>query len=138
MNNKEYQIGAGDIIKFKKHGEIIVGKGKSYIGMTIQELENKYNDKILEAKRPTQYKTTFIKQEILDEEEKRYLRAVIRPFKDKVEHIEKECGYGDQEFIHIHISYFDSVNLPYFEKGTMYKKMKYNKQYTIEELGLYE
>lgn len=138
MNNKEYQIGAGDIIKFKKHGEIIVGKGKSYIGMTIQELENKYNDKILEVKRPTQYKTTFIKQEILDEAEKRYLRAVIRPFKDKVEYINKQAGHGGQEFIHIDISYFDSVNLPYFEEGTMYKKMKLNNHYTVKELGLYE
>ena len=137
MNNKEYQIGAGDIIKFKKHGEIIVGKGKSYIGMTIQELENKYNDKILEVKRPTQYKTTFIKKEILDEAEKRYLIAVIRPFKDKVTHIEKLNGWRGY-YISITLENHDGVNLPYFRGNKMYKGMEFAKQYSVKELGLYE
>ena len=137
MNNKEYQIGAGDIIKFKKHGEIIVGKGKSYIGMTIQELENKYNDKILEVKRPTQYKTTFIKKEILDETEKRYLRAVIRPFKDKVRYIEKTAGWNGY-YISIRLKDDDSVGLPFFRSDEMYKGMQGEKPYTVKELGLYE
>ena len=137
MNNKEYQIGAGDIIKFKKHGEIIVGKGKSYIGMTIQELENKYNDKILEVKRPTQYKTTFMKKEILDEAEKRYLRAVIRPFKDKVTYIEKTNGWNGY-YISIRIKDDDSVGLPYFRSNKMYKGMEIDKEYSVKELGLYE
>lgn len=137
MNNKEYQIGAGDIIKFKKHGEIIVGKGKSYIGMTIQELENKYNDKILEVKRPTQYKTTFMKKEILDEAEKRYLKAVIRPFKDKVEYIEKIIGWNGY-YISIMLKDNDSVNLPYFRSNEMYKGMETDKTYSTKELGLYE
>ena len=137
MNNKEYQIGAGDIIKFKKHGEIIVGKGKAYIGMTIQELENKYNDKILEVKRPTQYKTTFIKKEILDEAEKRYLRAVIRPFKDKVINIEKGIGWNGY-YISIRLKDDDSVNLPYFRSNEMYKGMEIDKEYSVKELGLYE
>lgn len=137
MNNKEYQIGAGDIIKFKKHGEIIVGKGKAYIGMTIQELENKYNDKILEVKRPTQYKTTFMKKEILDEAEKRYLRAVIRPFKDKVCHIAKENGWNGY-YIRILLKDNDSVGLPFFRSNEMYKGMETDKKYSTKELGLYE
>lgn len=137
MNNKEYQIGAGDIIKFKKHGEIIVGKGKAYIGMTIQELENKYNDKILEVKRPTQYKTTFMKKEILDEAEKRYLRAVIRPFKDKVTYIEKTNGWNGY-YICIRLKSDDGISLPYFRSNKMYKGMEIDKEYSVKELGLYE
>lgn len=137
MNNKEYQIGAGDIIKFKKHGEIIVGKGKAYIGMTIKELENKYNDKILEVKRPTQYKTTFMKKEILDEAEKRYLSAVIRPFKDRVTFIEKLNGWRGY-YISIALEDHDGVNLPYFRSDEMYKGMEIGKEYSVKELGLYE
>ena len=29
-----------------------------------------------------------------------------------------------------------SIVLPYFEKGTMYKGMKVNREYTLKELGL--
>ena len=129
---------AGDLITFVDGSKTIIGIGKIGDGLTIEEIERHYDVKIKEVVRPRDYLKVYTRNKILDEAEKRYLRAVIRPFKDRVEYINKQAGHGGQEFIHIDISYFDSVNLPYFEKGTMYKKMGLSKKYTVEELGLYE
>ena len=74
---------------------------------------------------------------ILDDEEKEYLNAVIRPFKDKVKYIRKR-GTSRGEYIEIGILNDSAIILPYFEKGTMYKGMEAGKQYTLKELGLDE
>ena len=76
------------------------------------------------------------KEEILDEAEKRYLKAVIRPFRDKVNNICKIVSADlDKAFIQINMK-DDVINLPYFIKNLMYKGMKPNKNYTLEELSL--
>ena len=90
---------------------------------------------IAEVKRPCQYKTIYKREEpILDDKEKEYLSAVIKPFRKKVECISK-CTVFDDEYICISIS-FESIQLPCFHKGKMYKNMKLHKNYTLEELGL--
>ena len=74
---------------------------------------------------------------ILDEAEKRYLSNVIKPFRDKVSHIcKRESSYSGMEWIQVGIK--DDVNLdfPNFEKGTMYKGMKLDKEYSLEDLGI--
>lgn len=78
------------------------------------------------------------KPPILDDVEKAYLSAVIKPFREDVECIMKfkRCS-TEEEFIHIPMKYnYDNCTLPYFKKGTMYKGMEANKTYTLEELGL--
>lgn len=75
------------------------------------------------------------KEEILDEKEKEYLSAVIKPFRDRVKHIEKG-DYMKREYILIYIKNYDIISFPFFEKGTMYKGMEEYKEYTLEELGL--
>lgn len=77
-------------------------------------------------------------EDILDKEEKEYLNNVIKPFKNKIENIEKCKFYQDglEEFISIRIKSNYSIDLPNFKKNTMYKKMKIGKAYTLEELGL--
>lgn len=78
----------------------------------------------------------FIQEkEILDETEKRYLKSIIRPFKDKIRHISKETAYGGEYYIYIDLD-DGSISLPNFKKGTMYNGMKDNKEYTLKELGL--
>jgi len=73
---------------------------------------------------------------ILDEKEKEYLSAVIRPWKNKIGYIEKRYGI-DNEWIEIYLKKGNSyTNLPRFKKGTMYKGMELDKEYTLEELGL--
>ena len=74
------------------------------------------------------------KPTILTEKEKAYLSAVIKPFREEVETIEK-ASFGEDE--QLQISDGDTVMaFPCFEKGTMYKGMEAYKEYTLEELGL--
>lgn len=77
------------------------------------------------------------KPPILDDVEKAYLSAVIKPFRKDVEWIEKlnpSCLNGKQ-YLRIELIN-DYFTLPVFEKGTMYKGMEVNKRYTLKELGL--
>ena len=103
----------------------------------LKKLENNSHGKIIKIEEPT-YETVYeAKPEILDKAEKRYLRGVIRPFKDSVETIRRLYS-PTKEKDYIQVRYKDDrpTNLPYFESDTMYKKMKINKNYTLEELGL--
>lgn len=79
------------------------------------------------------------KEPILDDEEREYLSAVIKPFRKDVEYIVKLPKFEwIQEAIYIHIgrSWRGNIELPTFKKGMMYKGMEINKRYTLEELGL--
>lgn len=79
----------------------------------------------------------FIQEKrILDETEKRYLKSIIRPFKNKVNHISKEDCYDGDCYISIELDSDEYINLPYFKKETMYNGMEANKKYTLKELGL--
>ena len=75
---------------------------------------------------------------ILTDKEKAYLSAVIKPFREDIEYIEKfKSNYVGKEFIYIVMKKDDDYcKLPRFFKGTMYKGMELNKRYTLEELGL--
>ena len=82
-----------------------------------------------------QYEIIKIPKPILDEKEKEYLSAVIKPFRDKVISISKKsANYG--EFIDIVIDDEEDIYLPYFKSGKMYQGMRVNREYTLEELGL--
>lgn len=75
------------------------------------------------------------KEEILDQIEKEYLRAVIKPFRDNVKYIKKNY-HIEYEYITIYIKNDCNICFPNFKKGTMYKGMENNKEYSLEELGL--
>ena len=76
---------------------------------------------------------------ILNEEEKEYLSAIIRPFRNKVECIIKFMSFDEnKEYISIRIKDDSSVALPFFERNTMYEGMEVHKEYTLKELGLDE
>ena len=82
-----------------------------------------------------QYEIIKIPKPILDEKEKEYLSAVIKPFRDKVISISKKsANYG--EFIDILIDEAEDIYLPYFKPGKMYQGIGVNREYTLEELGL--
>ena len=79
---------------------------------------------------------------ILNSEEKAYLEAVFKPFKDKIIYISKKHVEGfELEFIYIAIDeggIGDDCNLPCFTEDTMYKGLELEKRYTLEELGLFK
>ena len=96
-----------------------------------------YNDKFLDQTIEVEV------PDILNKEEKEYLSAVIKPFRDKIKAIKKETLISiKKEFIRIIYkeddsdNYFCAISLPEFGINTMYKGMEKKKEYTLEELGL--
>lgn len=78
---------------------------------------------------------------ILDDVERDYLWNIIKPFKDKVDFICKNTTkigikgkVKRKEYIAIKITDDNTIFLPEFKKDTMYKGMKIEKEYTVEEL----
>lgn len=134
-----------------KNGKVIIfNKDNSYQKTTYvfenldSNLKYNLNDNvsIVKVERPIKYKTVFErveedKKEILDETEREYLKAVIKPFKKRVKFIRKTASnmLFEKELLLIQLN-DDDLILPYFEKETMYKGMELGKKYTLEELGI--
>ena len=109
-------------VKIKRDESIIFSKE-----MTPTETgSNAYNAWLEEEYKPP----------ILDDVEKAYLSAVIKPFRNDVEYIEKRIFSTGAEYIRICLTEDETVNFPNFKRGTMYKGMETGKIYTLEELGL--
>ena len=93
-----------------------------------------YNDKFLD--------TEIDEPDILSKSEKEYLKAVIKPFRNRVITISK-CFYVFDNAYAIDICVMSSVGvfekeitrLPLF-RNEMYKGMAKNKAYTLEDLNL--
>lgn len=105
----------------------------------IRDLENLCTrdfGKIIKIEEP-EYRTVYENEsEILDEVEKRYLRGVIRPFRNRVKAISLITS-GGKGYCYINIELKDeNIYLPNFEINTMYKGMKPEKKYGLEELGI--
>ena len=132
--NKDMKLQKGDILTymFPMKGSTIINTVNGWNGLSIKEFENKSSYKVLKVERP---QTIYEVKEILDEKEKEYLSAVIRPFKGKVDYIKKFDITG-KEFICIYLKNNEDIDFPYFKKETMYKGMKLDKRYTLKELGL--
>lgn len=107
------------------------GNGDSWV-LNKDMYSDKFLDKIIAVEAP----------DILDKEEKEYLSYVIKPFRNEVTSIEKIASllYNDEAFLQITTERKKRGKLrivfPYFSKNTMYKGMKDNEPYKLEELGL--
>lgn len=140
----------GDVVTYRDGKKATVLRGQSelrsidQIGLMylkdyderLKYVDNKKYD-IIKVEHPVQYETVYErKEEILDEAEKRYLRGVIRPFRSKVEGIEKHIRIfdSDKAFIRILSNGETMACLPDFEVDTMYKRMEAERDYTLEEL----
>lgn len=77
------------------------------------------------------------KEPILDDKEREYLSAVIKPFKNDVAYIKKSRFFSEPlQFIYISLKDEWTIKLNLFEAGSQYKGMEEHKKYTVEELGL--
>jgi hypothetical protein len=77
------------------------------------------------------------KEPILDDAERKYLAAVILPFRKEVDTISKFQNWNNtQQYIYISLKSQNYCTLPFFTKSTMYKGMECGKHYSLEELGL--
>lgn len=80
------------------------------------------------------------KMPILDDVEKEFLSAVIKPFRNRIEYVCKYKINDDYERLYIKVSDDESdderVIFPQFERGTMYKGMKPGRKYSLGDLSL--
>lgn len=74
---------------------------------------------------------------ILDDIEKEYLSAVIKPFRKRIKSIKKTDYPSNSAFISIAMDKCEHIFLPVFELNSgMYQRMENNKEYTLKDLGL--
>lgn len=108
--------------------------GRSFDGMNLADFTIKFGN-VKSIERPN-YQEIY-NCEVLDKVEKKYLSAVIRPFKKEIKYIRKNIFrlVDKYEYIAINLG-GEAIVFPNFKKGTMYKNMKPNKKYTLKELGL--
>ena len=77
------------------------------------------------------------KESILDDVEKEYLSAVIKPFRKKISCIRKSKDPRKRKnYIKIEFCDGDRMFFPNLANDAMYKGIKLDKNYTLEELGL--
>lgn len=139
----------GDIVTYRDGRKKIVFEDKfygsnhfvllKYYTEDLKDIDGEEENDIIKVERPVKYETVFErKEEILNETEKRYLASVIKPFKNKIETIEKTIKIGDSSLCYLKmlLKNNDMANLPNFKKNSMYKGMETNKKYTLKELGL--
>ena len=74
------------------------------------------------------------KSDILDDMEKEYLSYVIKPFRNRIEFIKKIKSF--KYYIYIKLKDDDEMMFPNLPNKKMYKNMKENQPYKLEELGL--
>ena len=126
--------------KFKINEEVIY-KGRKWIVIRIIINKSGINYQIVNSPNwNTGYSSVpenKLQKTLLDKEEKEYLESVLKPFKDKVDCIEKS-EFNNVEYINIDIKRDASICLPNFPRDTMYNGMEINKKYTLKELGLFE
>ena len=130
------------------HLHIVEHAGTTRLDSNITYVEIEYKGKIVKeyactneagVKKFLEWLEEEYKPPILDDVEKAYLSAVIKPFRKRIEYIKRMDNSfvnGNQhQFLCISLTK-DYCCLPLFKKDTMYKGMEVNKRYTLEELGL--
>lgn len=77
------------------------------------------------------------KDPILDDVEREYLSAVIKPFRKKISYIRKIKDFSKgKKYIKIELCDGDTMYFPNLSSDEMYKGMELDRKYTIDELGL--
>lgn len=77
------------------------------------------------------------RKDALDETERKYLKAVLRPFRNRVARVTKLKFPGCPDYsLRFDLEDGDSFSFPNFPAGTMYNGMELYHDYTLEELGI--
>lgn len=136
------------MLNIEKYREDLKEKGEGVLECNIQFLmgKNPYGCMRFDGchacrKECIEWLCSEYKDPILDDEEKEYLHAVIKPFRKFVMGIKKlEAKANGMEKISLYSqdsqSWGCTTILPPFKSGTRFKGMELGKEYTLEELGL--
>lgn len=121
------------MLNIEKFKEDIIERGLSHVYMEHHNGKDYgYDEDIID------WLCQEYKEPILDDVEKEYLGAVIKPFRNIIKGITKYYHEHGLEYIVIEHKdkSFRYMPFPKFKEGTMYKGMELEKEYTLEELGL--
>lgn len=128
------------MLNIEKYKDDILNAELTHINCCVNHLNNKgicFKNCKECKKEAMKWLLSEYKEPILDEVEKKYLSAVIKPFREKIEYIRKnKSAYKDKQFISIGFYDDDYMYFPFFENDAMYKCMELGRKYTLEELGL--
>ena len=75
------------------------------------------------------------RKDVLDETERKYLKAVLRPFRNRDVRVIK-ARRGSLAYLIIDFENGDNIAFPDFPAGTMYNGMELYHEYTLGELGI--
>lgn len=137
----------GDIVTYRDGRKKIVFEDKfygsnhfvllKYYTEDLKDIDGEEENDIVKVERPVKYETVFEREEVLDETEKKYLAEVIRPFRKRIQFIQKKKEITEiNPYIRIVCEDNDKLVFPYITDNSMYKGMEVNKKYTLKELGL--
>lgn len=138
----------GDIVTYRDGRKKIVFEDKFYgsnkfvllkhYTEDLKDIDGEEENDIVKVERPVKYETVFErKEEILDGTEKKYLAEAIRPFRKRIQFIQKKKEITEiNPYIRIVCEDNDKLVFPYITDNSMYKGMEVNKKYTLKELGL--
>ena len=137
----------GDIVTYRNGLKKIVSGDKlygndlftslRYYPEDLKDVDGEEKNDIVKVERPVKYETVFEREEVLDETEKKYLAEVIRPFRKRIQFIQKKKEITEiNHYIRIVCEDNDKLVFPYITDNSMYKGMEVNKKYTLKELGL--
>lgn len=73
---------------------------------------------------------------VLDKVERKYLKAVFKPFRNTIVSVEKRDEAPGLQYIQAELENGEGMVFPSFEDETMYKGMISNKKYSLSELGI--
>ena len=127
------------------HLHIVERAETNILGINMAYVEIEYNGKIVKEyactneagiKKFLEWLEEEYKSPILDDVERAYLSAVIKPFRKDVAYIEKCIFSMETDYVLISMKTSETVNLSNFRRKSMYTGMKENRRYTLEELGL--
>lgn len=130
-----------NIQKFKDEILKYAGYRHSLMCLIYQEImkKNDCTGNCSKCRRETiEWLTSEYKEPILTDEEKEYLSAVIKPFKNSIQYIGKfklDDGFQQIRITYEGEHYASVIELPPFDND-MYKGMVIGKFYSLEELGL--
>lgn len=138
MELKDIVLKKGDVVYFEDDTAILQFDWEN--NLTIEEWNKARhsNKQIIKIERPRLETIYEAPKEILDKEEKKYLEAMVRPYPRDVI-IKKMCGYFNHYIV---IEFKDSNNIRFpitlnsFQ--FQYEGMELNKEYTLDELGLFK
>ena len=137
----------GDIVTYRNGLKKIVSGDKlygndlftslRYYPEDLKDVDGEEKNDIVKVERPVKYEIVFEREEVLDETEKKYLAEVIRPFRKRIQFIQKKKEITEiNPYIRIVCEDNDKLVFPYITDNSMYKGMEVNKKYTLKELGL--